>query len=304
MAQENDLNFLLAIFMEKSVKELEVLFSTFKERAMNLFILIMQKAKAFFFIILLLATSNQMCLNAQQPKKVAQMLEDIRQNRDNPEVLKQLLPIVRCDFKSTKYEELLLTQIRDVNTSMEDFRLASDKLAGLLVAKVMAILPTQNKEIKTPLTNTHGIVLNCNINLVSIMRSGDALLETYIEHFPQATISKILIQRDETTAEPNFKYMKLSPSLGPDSIALITEPMIATGGTLSMVINLLKQKGVREENIIIASVCTAPEGLLSLSQKHPRINVVMSVMDDYLDGKKYIVPGLGDFGDRYFGTQR
>jgi len=78
--------------------------------------------------------------------------------------------------------------------------------------------------------------------------------------------------------------------------------MIATGGTLNMAIEFLKSRGVKEENIIIASVCTCPEGLLVLNEKFPNINVVMNVMDDHLNERKYIVPGIGDFGDRFFGT--
>ena len=96
--------------------------------------------------------------------------------------------------------------------------------------------------------------------------------------------------------------MKLSPTIGRDHPVVITEPMIATGGTLGMVISLLKEQGVKEENIIIASICTAAEGLLQLSTQFPNINFVISALDERLNEKKYIVPGLGDFGDRYFGT--
>lgn len=249
-----------------------------------------------FFIF---GISVNLSLNAQEQKV---MLEQIRENRDNQDVLSQLIPIVHCSFKPNKYEEVLITQLRNKETNMQDFRKTSKQLAGLLVAKVVETLPTSARQIQTPLTTCEGCILNSNINLVSIMRSGDALLDVFISHFPHATVSKVLIQRDERTAKPNFKYMKLSPTLGPDSIVVITEPMIATGGTLSMVISLLKEAAVQEKNIIIASIFTAPEGLLALAQKFPEINVVMTVMDDHLDERKYIVPGLGDFGDRYFGT--
>lgn len=256
----------------------------------------------YIFSCYLTLFTSLIASNAVENLRVDDMLEDIRLNRDHEERLAILLPIVKCSFKPSKYEEILMTRLRDVNTSMWDFRNASDKLAGLLVEKVVQILPVTSEKISTPLAPFDGKKIDKKINLVSIMRSGDALLDSFISHFPKATISKILVQRDETTAEPIFKYMKVSSSLGPDSIAIITEPMIATGGTLEMVIKLLKDRGVIEENIIIASICTAPEGLLRLNNEFPRINIAMIVMDDYLNEHKYIVPGIGDFGDRYFGT--
>ncbi|MEI8365389.1 MAG: uracil phosphoribosyltransferase [Parachlamydiaceae bacterium] len=230
------------------------------------------------------------------------MLEDIHANRNNDGALSKLLPIVRGSFQSNKCETLLMTKLRDVNTTMQEFRKTANILAGLLAAKVMDNLPTKHAEIKTPIANYTGLQLANNINLLSVMRSGDALLEEFEKFFPQAPINKVLVQRNELTAEPDFKYMKLSPALGPNSYVIITEPMLATGGTLGMVLNLLKERGVQEENVIIACVCTAPEGLLVLNHKFPKINVVMITMDDHLNERKYIVPGIGDFGDRYFGT--
>lgn len=230
------------------------------------------------------------------------MLEEIRSNRTNPKALATLLPIVKCSFIPTKYEQILMASLRDKHTSMIAFREISKKLASLLVFKVIEILPTVPLEVETPIAKCRGITYAVPVDFVSVMRAGDAILESFIDHFPRATISKILVQRNEATAEPIFKYMKLSPSLNAESHVLITEPMIATGGTLGVVINLLKEKGVQEKNIVVASICTAPEGLLVLNEKFPDINVVLTVMDDYLDENKYIVPGLGDFGDRYFGT--
>ncbi|MEI8125844.1 MAG: uracil phosphoribosyltransferase [Parachlamydiaceae bacterium] len=232
------------------------------------------------------------------------MLDKILKNRNNDQALAALLPIVRGSFQATKFENLLMTKLRDAKTEMAEFRQISDKLAGLLVAKIMENLPVKHIEIQTPVAPCEGIELACHVNLVSIMRSGDALLEEFIKYFPDAPINKILIQRNEETAKPDFKYMKLSPSLGPKSMVIITEPMLATGGTLSMVIRLLKDKNIPEENIIISCICTAPEGLVVLSQQFPKIGVVMIAMDEKLNEKKYIVPGIGDFGDRYFGTVR
>ncbi len=132
------------------------------------------------------------------------------------------------------------------------------------------------------------------------MRSGDALLEIFMRHFPNAHVSKILIQRDEHTAKPHFQYKKLSPSITSGNQIVITEPMIATGGSLEMAITLLKAEGVKEEDIMVASICAAPEGLALLNKTFPKIKVALTALDEKLNEKKYIVPGLGDFGDRFF----
>ncbi|MES2121414.1 MAG: uracil phosphoribosyltransferase [Chlamydiota bacterium] len=230
------------------------------------------------------------------------MLEKIQQNLDKPEVLSRLLPIVRCSLKQTRYEQILSTQLRQKETSTMQFREASEKIGGILVSKVVECLPTHVIEIETPIEHCPGTTFAGNIELLSVMRSGDALLDTFMKHFPHANVSKILVQRDEETAEPHFKYMKVSPTLASGNPVVITEPMIATGGTLITVIQKLIERGVKEENIIIASVCTAPEGLVRLAAAFPKISVVLTMLDTKLNEKKYIVPGLGDYGDRFFGT--
>lgn len=231
-----------------------------------------------------------------------ELIEKIQNNRTNQEVLSQILPIVQGSFLPSKYEQILMTQLRDHQTTTEKFRIYSEKVCGLLINKVIECLPTKTFDILTPVTTTQGQALATKVELVSIMRSGDALLDTFIKHFPEANISKFLVQRDEVTAQPHFKYMKLSPELASGNSVVITEPMIATGGSLDMVISILIEKGVKEENIIIASVCAAPEGLLHLNSRFPKIKVVLTMLDERLNEKKYIVPGLGDFGDRFFGT--
>lgn len=229
-------------------------------------------------------------------------LEQIKMHRDNPEKLVELLPIVKCSFNPSQYERILMTRLRDKKTLTNDFRDASQKIGALLVNKVIECCPTLSIPIETPLTSFTGEILAKNIELVSIMRSGDALMDAFVTHFPEANVSKILIQRDEETAKPHFKYMKLSPTIDRNNPVVIAEPMVATGGTLDMVISLLKEKGVQEENIIIASICTCPEGLSLLCDKYPKIKIVLTIMDEELNDKMYIIPGLGDFGDRYFGT--
>ena len=182
-----------------------------------------------------------------------------------------------------KYERILLTKLRDKNTSMQEFRDTAHKLAEKLVEKIIESLTTVPVDIQTPVAECRGERLAQTPDLVSIMRSGDALLETFLHHFPDANISKILVQRDENTAKPIFKYMKLSPTLSHNHPIIITEPMIATGGTLSMVIPLLKEQGVKEENIFVASLCSAPEGIALLEKLFPNIKVISIVLDKNLN---------------------
>jgi uracil phosphoribosyltransferase len=250
----------------------------------------------------LLAISTLSIAQEPNPMPEPNLIEQIRHNRHNQEMLAVLLPIVKCSFIPSRYEQILITQLRDKTTSTKDFRNAAQKIGTFLVNKVIERLHANLRDIETPVARVSGLSLANNIELVSIMRSGDALLDTFVSHFSEANISKILIQRDEETAKPHFKYMKLSSTIASGNPIVIPEPMLATGGTLDMVISLLKKKGVQEENIIIACICAAPEGLLMLSQKYPNIQLVMNVMDEELNEKRYIVPGLGDFGDRFLGT--
>jgi uracil phosphoribosyltransferase len=196
-----------------------------------------------------------------------------------------------------------MTTLRDENSTREQFRYAANKLIEILASKVFECLGTKQIEINTPVAPCIGTVLEDNIEqIVSVMRSGDVPLNIFSKYFPSAAINKILIQRNEETAEPVFKYQKFSPTISQAKKVIVAEPMIATGQTLCMVIELLKKQGVETKNIIIASICAAPEGLKLLEEQYPEISVVLTVIDDHLNTKKYISPGIGDFGDRYFGT--
>ena len=211
-------------------------------------------------------------------------------------------PIVKSPQQANKYERVLMTVLRDVNSSREQFCNAANKLIELLVHKVVECLDTIPVEIDSPVAHCNGEILDDSIEFVSVMRSGDALLHIFSKHFPQAAINKILVQRNEETAKPIFKYKKFSSTLLQAKTVVITEPMIATGGSLTMVIDLLKDYGIEEKNIIVASLCAAPEGLTRLSAQYPELRIVVTIIDDHLNEKFYISPGIGDFGDRYFGT--
>jgi uracil phosphoribosyltransferase len=216
----------------------------------------------------------------------------------------QTFPIVKCSSNPSTYEQVLMTILRNENSTREEFRHAANKLIEILVSKIFDCLETESIKINTPVAPCMGTILKDNVDqIVSIMRSGDVPLNIFSKYFPSAAINKILIQRNEETAEPIFLYKKFSPNISQAQKVIVAEPMIATGGTLCMVIELLKKQGVDPKNIIIAAICAAPEGLKRLADEYPEISVVLTVIDDHLDPTKYIVPGIGDFGDRYFGTQ-
>jgi uracil phosphoribosyltransferase len=140
------------------------------------------------------------------------------------------------------------------------------------------------------------------IVIVSIIRAGDSLLDVMMELIPESAVGKILIQRDEETAEPKLFYSKLPPSLVNKTILLV-DPMLATGGSAVVAIQILLEKpGVEQKNIFFLNVVSCPEGLKKLQDAFPEITIVTGCIDGGLNEKSYIVPGLGDFGDRYFST--
>lgn len=204
---------------------------------------------------------------------------------------------------ATKYENVLMSQIRDKNCTRADYRKATYKIGSILAERIFEILPTEPVVIETPVASHIGEKLAGQVELVSVMRSGDALIDPFTNHFPDAAISKFLIQRDEETKEPRFIYMKPSPTLASGNTVIITEPMIGTGGTLKMTIGLLIKHGVKEENIIVASICGSAKGIDRIKQAFPQVRFICTAVDTVLTEAGWISPGLGDFGDRYFGTE-
>merc|ERR1712232_1196387 len=136
---------------------------------------------------------------------------------------------------------------------------------------------------------------------VDIVRSGGILLEAVRKVAPNSKTAKILIQRDEETAEPKLFYSKLPPNVK-DLHVILCDPMLATGGSAAMAIGVLKEAGVTEENILFINVVACPEGLKALAEKTPGVRILTCEVDTHLNERKFIVPGLGDFGDRYYGT--
>lgn len=196
-------------------------------------------------------------------------------------------------------KELLLTILRDKNTKTADFRKATDNLALILANETAEFLPKEKFAIQTPLAKTAGYKLKNNIMLVSILRAGLALLPAFLKTFPDAKVGFVGLKRDEKTFKSHLYYKNI-PKISKNDSVIILDPMLATGGSLVETIRILLATGAKEEKIIYVGVVSAPEGLKNLKRTFPKIKTIIAVHDQKLNKQKYILPGLGDFGDRYF----
>ncbi|KAG5187556.1 uracil phosphoribosyltransferase-domain-containing protein [Tribonema minus] len=201
----------------------------------------------------------------------------------------------------------LLTPIRDVTTSSVQFAYYASRLMALLAEEAMAMLPAQQVSITTPTGATLPDAVRINTSkvcAVSIIRAGDSLLEAVRKIAPDVHVGKILIQRDESSADkhPVMYYHKFPLGIARMPV-ILCDPMLATGGSVIMAVNTLLDAGCRAESIIFANVIAAPEGIEAVSSAHPAVRIVTCVIDASLNDNKYIMPGLGDFGDRFYGTE-
>ena len=192
----------------------------------------------------------------------------------------------------------LLTILRDKETDPPEFRQIAERLGYLLVAEALSDMATVNEEIETPLETTTGTRLRRPVVAVAVLRAGLGLLESVQTLVPDAAIGFAGVQRNEETAEPMEYYNKF-PELSSARV-LILEPMLATGGSLSWAIDKVKENGAKD--IVAVCVVAAPEGVGAIQDKHPDVRVVAAALDRELDENFYIAPGLGDMGDRLFGT--
>ena len=191
-----------------------------------------------------------------------------------------------------------LTNLRDKNTDFDTFRDSASKLSYFLVVEATKHLTTLSKEIDTPLTKTKGVQIENNSVAISVLRAGLGLMDGVQQLIPNISFGYIGVQRNEETAEPENYYEKL-PDLV-DKNVFILEPMLATGGSLSFAIETVKK--YNPKNLHALTVLAAPEGINKIKENHPDITLVTASIDEKLDDNWYIVPGLGDLGDRLFGT--
>lgn len=192
-----------------------------------------------------------------------------------------------------------LSRLRDKNTEPKKFRELVREIAGLLAYEATADLQTTSIEIETPLEKMQAQQLKEKIGLVPILRAGLGMVEGIWELMPSAEVWHIGLYRDEHTLQPVEYYNKL-PVDPRVSVCLILDPMLATGGSATATADILKRWGVKK--IKYVGLIAAPEGIKAMQTAHPDIDIFIAAIDDHLNERAYIVPGLGDAGDRQFGT--
>lgn len=192
-----------------------------------------------------------------------------------------------------------LSHLRDVKTDIQKFRHHSDKVCQLLFAEAIRGLDFNQVQISTPLTETTVERLADEVIVVPILRAGLAMAFGAMQLLPKSKFGFVGLARDEKTAVAHEYYWKL-PKINAASLVIVTDPMLATGGSLHHVLQRLAAE--QPKAIRIVSVIAAPEGIALLEQDFPAVEIFVGAIDERLNEKKYIVPGLGDYGDRYFGT--
>ena len=199
----------------------------------------------------------------------------------------------------------LWTKVRDHKTSPQAFRGYARRLMRVIGEEDISYVRPMAVTVTTPVGPDvvfSGIENELEkVVVVSIIRAGDSLLDVMMELIPECSVGKILIQRDEETAEPKLFYSKLPSSLEGQSVLLV-DPMLATGGSAVVAIKILIEHGVQQRDIVFLNVVSCPEGLKKMQDAYPEVTIVTGCIDTELNERKYIVPGLGDFGDRFFGT--
>ena len=192
-----------------------------------------------------------------------------------------------------------LTELRDLATESRKFRALLNEIASLMVYEVTRDWPTRPKPIKTPLEPMTGHVLARPITLVPILRAGLGMADGVLRLLPDARLGHLGVRRDEETLLPIAYYQKLPPDIASTEVLLI-DPMLATGGSGSAAVSVLKKAGVASMKFVC--LVAAPEGIQTLHAQHPEVPIYCAAVDRQLNERGYILPGLGDAGDRIFGT--
>lgn len=192
-----------------------------------------------------------------------------------------------------------LTVMRDVSTPPHLFRRHLNLLGRMLFLEATRELPVETIRVQTPITETNGVKLARPMVFVPILRAGLGLLDGILSLVPDATVAHVGIKRNEETALPQPYYANLPPVIAEAEVFLL-DPMLATGGSAVEAIHQVKAAGATRITMICVVSC--PEGIAALSKAHPDVKIVTAAIDDGLNERSYIVPGLGDAGDRYFGT--
>ena len=209
-----------------------------------------------------------------------------------------MLHVFESDHPLVQYH---LTQLRDKNTSPVEFRALIRRLSSLLAFEATRDLAVRDRSLQTPLTSMVGSELAAKIALVPILRAGLGMVDPILDLIPAAEVWHLGLYRDEATAQPVRYYNKL-PQTNPVDVAMVLDPMLATGGSATAAIESLTEWGVRSIKLI--SVIASQEGVDAVVTRFPETQIFVGAIDPELNAVKYIVPGLGDAGDRTFNTLR
>ena len=194
-----------------------------------------------------------------------------------------------------------LSLMRDKDTSTKSFRQLLREISHLLAYEVTRDLPLTTQKIETPLEVMEAPVLDGKkLALVSILRAGNGLLDGILDLIPAARVGFVGLYRDEETLKPVKYYFKVPTQLD-DRMTIVVDPMLATGNSSAAAIDMIKEAGAK--NIIFLCLLAAPEGVARMKEAHPDVPIVTAALDSHLNELGYIVPGLGDAGDRMFGTK-
>ncbi|HUD48076.1 MAG TPA: uracil phosphoribosyltransferase [Candidatus Baltobacteraceae bacterium] len=192
-----------------------------------------------------------------------------------------------------------LTRLRNKNTQHLEFRRLLGEISLLMSYEIARSFETREVKIETPLEETNGTCLTHDVALIPVLRAGLGMLEPILKILPNARVGFIGLKRDEITLEPTFYYESFPKNLGELEVVLI-DPMLATGGTVSASMALLARNGARRVKLL--SLLASPEGIEHVRERFPDLVIYTAAIDRCLNDKGYIMPGLGDAGDRLFGT--
>jgi uracil phosphoribosyltransferase len=192
-----------------------------------------------------------------------------------------------------------LSSLRDRATPASEFRRLAYRLSLILAIEATRKLPMTLARLDTPLEPAQGEVLAADVVVVPVLRAGLGMVDAVLDLLPNARVGHIGLQRDEHTAIASRYYLRLPSDLS-KATSLVVDPMLATGGSALAAISLLEQAGAKD--IRLVCIVAAPEGIAAVEAAHPSVHVFTPVIDRQLNAQKFILPGLGDFGDRLYGT--